>query len=148
MVNAMHSLRSLMAVLTTFRQFYTAGHRDGLLFEGRSTSDIPDAFLPEGHEIAFLDQQVRNLLPIRKARTLLVSYQNSRWVSTMLVLAAAEQGLRSGADISARTHLSLARVSDLVSLAEDARWLTDTGRLTYTGRYESGSDSLIGKVEL
>lgn len=105
------------------------------LFEGRSTPDAPDAFLPEGHEVA-LDQRAQNLLRIRDAQKSLLSVENEGWISAMLVLAAADEGLRTIADISGRTHLSIARVTKLVALAKNARWLTETGRLTRLGRYE------------
>jgi hypothetical protein len=105
------------------------------LFEGRSTSDAPDAFLLEGHEVAS-DQRAQNLLRIRDAQKSLLSSENKQWISAMLVLAAADEGLRTIADISGRTHLSIARVTKLVALAKNARWLTETGRLTRFGRYE------------
>ena len=54
----------------------------------------------------------------------------------MLVLVAAEAGLRATEAISSRTHLKLAQVAELVDLTKDARWLTDTGSLTRLGRKE------------
>jgi hypothetical protein len=105
------------------------------LFAGRSTSKASAAFVPEGDDL-ILDQRTQSLLGIREARRTLTSFDNKRWISGMLVLAAVEAGFRTPADISARTHLKLAQVNALIALAKDARWLTDTGRLTRLGRNE------------
>jgi hypothetical protein len=105
------------------------------LFAGRSTSNASDAFPPEGDALV-LDQRAKRLLGIREARLTLMSLDQKRWISTMLILSAAEVGLRTTADISSRTHLTFAQVTSLVALANDALWLNETGRLTRLGRNE------------
>jgi hypothetical protein len=105
------------------------------LFKGRSTSDSSAAFLPEGDDL-ILDQRTQRLLKIRDTRKVLASSDNRRWISAMMLLAAVETGCRTAAEISARTHLNLAEVRELVTLARSALWLTHAGRLTHLGHNE------------
>jgi hypothetical protein len=54
----------------------------------------------------------------------------------MLVLAAAELGIKELGQISARTRRSVQEVRKLVLLAKRALWLRTTGSLTRLGRDE------------
>jgi hypothetical protein len=83
-----------------------------------------------------LEQRTQRLLRIREARTALTSSGDNRWISAMLVLAAVEAGSRTLNDISSRTHLEIAQISELVTLGKTARWLTEATRLTRLGRRE------------
>lgn len=105
------------------------------LFAGRSTSGASPAFLTDGDDLV-VSQRMQNLLGIRNARLTLGALDQNRWISSMLILAAAQAGLRAVEAISARTHLKLPQVAELINIAKDARWLTDTGSLTRLGRKE------------
>jgi hypothetical protein len=101
------------------------------LFPGRTTSEFATAFLTKNPED--LDQRADNLLRIRAARK---DLEGNQWISALLILAAAAQGLRRPLEISAHTHLPIDQVISLVSQAQRARWLSEQGHLTQLGRYE------------
>ena len=105
------------------------------LFAGRSTSNVTKAFSSEWDGL-ILDQRTQRLLKIWEVRGNLMSFDQDSWISTMLILAAAEAGLWTPENISAHTHLRIAQVTSLVELANDVRWLTEAGRLTRLGRKE------------
>jgi hypothetical protein len=87
------------------------------LFEGRSTHDVLAPLLAD-KDYSDVHQRVTKLLGIRDARKELTS--ETLWVSTMLILAAAEEGFHEPAKVSARTHLSNIDVSTLSRLAIEA----------------------------
>ncbi|MBB4637516.1 hypothetical protein [Longimicrobium terrae] len=105
------------------------------LFKGRSTTGVLAPLLTDA-EYSDAHQRVTKLLGIRGARKELSSGAGNRWISTMLVLAAAERGVRQPVKISAKTHLSVGEVTSLRALAIDAGWLDSTTRLTPLGRRE------------
>jgi hypothetical protein len=105
------------------------------LFRGRSTSDIVTPLLKE-KDYSDVHRRVTKLLGIRDARRELGSDDESRWVSTLLVLAAVEDGVREPTMVSARTHLKIEDVSALRELAIEAGWLDVEAGLTELGRRE------------
>jgi hypothetical protein len=107
------------------------------LFKGRSTSDIVTPLLKD-KEYSDVHQRVTKLLGIRGVRKELVSDDEMRWVSTMLILAAAENGVREPIKVSARTHLPLQDVGTVHDLAIRAGWLDMEAGLTELGRRELG----------
>jgi hypothetical protein len=104
------------------------------LFPGRSTSSTQEFFAPDTQ--SSLDQRLQKLLKIRDARKTLAWAGGERWISCLLVLAAAEAGARSLEDMSARAHLTVEAIADLTRLAINALWLDERLRLTYLGRLE------------
>ena len=54
----------------------------------------------------------------------------------MLILAAAQEGFREPAKVSARTHLKVEDVGTLFELAIGAGWLDTEASLTQLGRRE------------
>lgn len=105
------------------------------MFRGRSTSDIVTPLLKE-KDYSDVHRRVTKLLGIRDARRELGSDDESRWVSTLLVLAAVEDGVREPTMVSARTHLKIEDVSALRELAIEAGWLDVEAGLTELGRRE------------
>lgn len=105
------------------------------LFKGRSTSDILTPLLKD-EDYSDVHQRVTKLLGIRDARNKLGSDDESRWVCSMLVLSAAEKGLREVTKISARTHLPLGDVAEIHEMAVQAGWLDMKAGLTELGRRE------------
>lgn len=102
------------------------------IFKGRSTSGIVTPLLKE-REHSGVHERVTKLLGAREARRELGS---SRWVSTMLVLSAVEDGVREPTKVSARTHLTVDDVTALRELATQAGWLDGKAGLTELGRRE------------
>jgi hypothetical protein len=105
------------------------------LFHKRSTSKLSNAFF-QIKDDPDLDQRTKNLLGVRNAREVLFSNDNDEWISVLKVLSAAESGLQTLEQISGRTHLQISVVSRFLSLAIDARWLSDEYRLTQLGGRE------------
>lgn len=102
------------------------------LFMGRSTQDVLPPLLA-ADDYSALDQRTARLLGFRRE---LQSDDQDRWVSVLLVLAAAADGSRTPREVSARTHLEVEVVSALAGLAKDARWLDEKGGLTALGQDE------------
>ena len=105
------------------------------LFEGRSTMNVTDAFL-NNDEKNIITQRACYLLGIRDARERLDQHEDNRWITTMLILAAAKSGLHSLEDISSRTHIEIEIVNKFVLAAIKALWLDDNHRLTRLGNLE------------
>ena len=105
------------------------------LFEGRSTINVTDAFL-RTDEKNIITQRAYHLLGIKDARKRLVQYEDNRWITTMLILAAAKSGLHSLEEISSRTHIEIESVNEFVLTAIKALWLDNNYRLTRLGHFE------------
>jgi hypothetical protein len=112
------------------------GSRNGWrpLFPGRST------LMSELDQVAdtsdFIAEQSSELLGVRNAREILDKSTGELWTHTMLILHAVKSGLRSKDNVSARTRLPIARVTEVLELATTAGWLSPTCRLTSLGRQE------------
>lgn len=104
------------------------------LFPGRSTAGAEMSFPSEAKEIV-AERAVR-LLRIRNANAYLSDITGNRWITTMMVLAAIEAGARSLSSASARSGLSLARVEEILSYTQIARWTTSRNTLTTLGQQE------------
>ena len=104
------------------------------LFRGRSTlmSDLDQVADTSDHVV----QQSAEVLGIRNAREILRESRGELWTHTMLVLHAVRSGLHSRDNISARTRLPTARVTEIIELATTAGWLSSACRLTSLGRRE------------
>ena len=103
------------------------------LFCGRSTTNASAAFKRINNYDA-LDQSAKNLLGIRKARNKLNF--NSEWIKAMKVLAASKSGARTPNEFSARTHIEVSTIDQLIQLSIEARWLNQQNRLTKLGARE------------
>ena len=102
---------------------------------GRSTSSVGPSFITD-EQNDLHEQRAAKLLHTREARRAFDSFEQKRWISLMLVLAAAEDGVRTPEEISARTHLSIEEITKLMSNAVKARYLGENGVLIRLGRYE------------
>jgi len=105
------------------------------LFHKRGTSRLSTAF-SQIKDDPDINQRTKNLLGVRNAREVLFSNENEEWVSILKVLASAESGPQTLEQISGRTHLKISAVCRILSLAIDARWLSDDYRLTELGSKE------------
>lgn len=104
------------------------------LFPGRSSIGADVAF-PQSNRQE-LEKRVETMLRIQAATLYISDTRGRRWIKTMLVLTAIEQGARSVAEISAKTHLPIKRVSEFVDLTKVVNWTTDRNTLTQLGRAE------------
>jgi hypothetical protein len=104
------------------------------LFPGRSTTSASVAFSADERDR--LEQRANRLLRIRSAREALSSPSGTLWLSTMMVLAAAEAGARSPLEVSAKSGLPMTEVTTIIGFAEVAHWMRATGSLTTLGRQE------------
>lgn len=104
------------------------------LFRKRSTIDAESVFPSSNRqEIA---SRAEKLLKIRDAETYLSDFRGSKWIETMLVLAAIERGARTYAQVSAASRIDIENVRDTLVFTEIALWTTDKLRLTRLGRSE------------
>lgn len=106
----------------------------GPLFPGRSSVGANAAF-PESNQEE-LAERAETMLRMRDAARYISDTRGRRWIKTMLVLTAIDQGARSIAEISAKTRLRLARVRELVEFTQVAHWTTSRNTLTPLGRAE------------
>lgn len=105
------------------------------LFRGRSSVGMNKSFPSEGETLA--DRAAR-LLRIHVAHENLVDSTGRRWIMTMMVLSAIEEGARTAADISARSAIPLAETENILAFVQIARWATGRNALTTLGRQELG----------
>ncbi len=106
----------------------------GPLFPGRSSVGANAAFPQSNQEE--LAERAETMLRMRDAARYISDTRGRRWIKTMLVLTAIDQGARTIADISAKTRLRLARVRELVEFTQVAHWSTSRNTLTPLGRAE------------
>lgn len=104
------------------------------LFAGRSTTLASAAFSADEQDR--LEQRANRLLRIQSARKALSSPSSTLWLSTMMVLAAAEAGARSPLELSAKSGLPMTDVNSIIDFAQIAHWMRATGSLTTLGRQE------------
>jgi hypothetical protein len=106
----------------------------GPLFPGRSSVGANPAFpLSNREELA---DRAETMLRMRDAARYISDTRGRRWIKTMLVLTAIDQGARTVAEISAKTRLRLARVRELIEFTQVAHWTTARHTLTQLGRAE------------
>jgi hypothetical protein len=106
----------------------------GPLFPGRSSIGANVAFPQSNREE--LAERAETVLRMQDAARYISDARGRRWIKTMLVLTAIDQGARSVAEISAKTRLRLTRVSELVEFTQIAHWTTARNTLTQLGRAE------------
>lgn len=106
----------------------------GPLFPGRSSVGANAAFPLSNRE--GLAERAETMLRMRDAARYISDTRGRRWIKTMLVLTAIDQGARKDAEISAKTRLSLARVRELTEFSQVAHWTTARNTLTQLGRAE------------
>lgn len=106
----------------------------GPLFPGRSSVGANAAFPQSNQEE--LAERAETLLRMRGAARYISDTRGRRWIETMLVLTAIDQGARTIAEISAKTRLRLARVRELVEFTQVAHWTTSRNTLTPLGHAE------------
>ena len=104
------------------------------LFPRRSTVGGSRAFHSGATEA--LAERASRLLRIRTAASLLDSSRGTRWVTTLMVLAALEAGSRTAQAASARTGLSLSRIEEILGYTQVAHWTSRHNALTRLGRQE------------
>lgn len=104
------------------------------LFHRRSTVEASSEFPATNREE--IAARAERLLCIRNATAYLSDSRGSRWIETMLVLAAIESGARTIPAISAQTRIKLETVRDTLEFTEIARWTTKAIRLSQLGRAE------------
>lgn len=104
------------------------------LFVGRSTqmTDL-NAVADTAEEIA---EKSKALLGVRNAQHVLSTVQGEEWTYTMMVLLTVRGGARSPMTISSRTRVPLESVTQVLTLASTAGWLSPNMRLTTMGRRE------------
>lgn len=76
------------------------------------------------------------LLRMRDAQRYLADSRGTRWVQTMLVLAAIAEGARTPTTISARTRISIQTVGEMLGFARLAGWTGPAHALTELGLAE------------
>jgi hypothetical protein len=106
----------------------------GPLFPGRSSIGANGAFPLSNRED--LVERAETMLHMRDAARYISDTRGRRWIKTMLILTAIEQGARTDAEISAKTRLRLASVRELVEFSQVAHWTTVLNTLTQLGRAE------------
>ncbi|MEQ8262588.1 hypothetical protein [Pseudohaliea sp.] len=104
------------------------------LFTGRSTLGAIREFPGTNNEDIAI--RAKRFLKLRNAEDYLETSLGARWIETMLVLAAIGAGARTLDQISARTHLRLEVVKEIVEHTEIAKWTTREVNLTALGRAE------------
>ena len=104
------------------------------LFHNRSALDA-DMHFPDS-DADVLAEQAKEKLKIRAAKAFLDDPAKRRWIETMLVLTALENGARDAATASARTHLPLAEVEEILVFTQIAHWTTAGCSITPLGRRE------------
>lgn len=83
-----------------------------------------------------LAEQAWNVLQIRAAEQFLTAPANRRWIETMLVLKAIQDGARTNARVSARARLPMADVEEILIFTRVARWTDARNALTVLGGRE------------
>jgi hypothetical protein len=76
------------------------------------------------------------MLRVRDAQRYLADTRGRRWIETMLVLAAIDEGARTRASISAATRISMRTVNETLEFTLIARWTNEHDALTALGRAE------------
>lgn len=110
------------------------------LFVNRSTLAADQHF--PGTDVETLAERAREKLKIRAAKAFLEDPAKRRWIETMLVLTALGDGARSAVNASARTHLALSDVEQILVFTEVAHWTTKGFVLTPLGRRELNRSKL------
>ena len=85
-----------------------------------------------------LAERAFRLLRIRDAHEHLVDPTRRRWITTMMVLSAIQEGAKTPATVSARSGLSLTQTEEILGFTKIARWTTERNALTPLGRKELG----------
>ena len=106
----------------------------GALFPGRSSVGANAAFPLSNRED--LADRAETMLRMRDAARYISDTRGRRWIKTMLILTAIDQGARTDAEISAKTRLPLTMVRELVEFTQVAHWTTARNTLTQLGRAE------------
>ena len=104
------------------------------LFPNRSSLAHASAFPASNREA--LITRAADMLRIRDAERYLADSRGQRWIQTMLVLAAIDEGMSTGDLISARTRVSLRTVNEILASTLITRWTSASGALTDLGRAE------------
>ncbi len=104
------------------------------LFPNRSSLAVPSAF-PASNRQGLIARS-EEMLRIRDAERYLADSRGRRWIQTMLVLAAIDEGAKTRDLISARTRLSLRTVKETLEFTRITRWTSASGVLTILGRAE------------
>lgn len=76
------------------------------------------------------------MLRVHDAQRYLADNRGRRWIQTMLVLAAIEEGARTCDSISARVRISIRAVGETLEFTRVARWTNGSDALTPLGRAE------------
>lgn len=104
------------------------------LFRNRSAIGA-DMHFPPANADAVADR-ARTMLNIRTAERFLADPTWRRWVETMLVLTALNDGSRTAASASARTRLPLGDVEQILVFTRIAHWTSPRNALTVLGQRE------------
>ena len=104
------------------------------LFPNRSSLAILTAFPASNRE--GLIARSEEMLRILDAKRYLADSRAGRWIQTMMVLAAIDEGARTCDLISARTRVSLRTVKETLEFTRITRWTSASGALTTLGRAE------------
>jgi hypothetical protein len=103
------------------------------LFPKRSTAGVRK--FPESNASEIADRADK-ILRVANIERMLKDPTGSRWVETMLVLAALSRGATTALAASAQTRLRAQKVDEILEFTRVARWTTSKNRLTEIGRFE------------
>lgn len=101
------------------------------LFSNRSAL-AADQYFPAA-DADRLAELARDRLRVRAAERLLTGAAHRRWIETMLVLAAVQDGARTTANVSARARLPIANVDEILIFTRIASWTDARNALTVLG---------------
>jgi len=104
------------------------------LFPNRSALAATATFPATNREE--LVARAARMLRVSNAQRYLADNRGRRWIQTMLVLAAIEEGARTRGSISARTRISIRTVDETLEFTRVARWTSGSDALTPLGRAE------------
>ncbi len=104
------------------------------IFPKRSTAGA-EAYFP-ADAVETVANRARKLLKLRNASEYLADPTGSRWITTLMVLAALEARARSAQTVSARTGLRPFQVEEILSYLQITRWTSKQNALTSLGRQE------------
>lgn len=105
------------------------------LFVKRSTIATDSAFVGASALSNSMDR-AEKLLAIRLAKQFLLDEESTRWLQSMMVLAACHNGRRTDDEISAKTAIRRRDVAEFCNKLKTAGWLNDDRRITAVGLHE------------
>lgn len=115
--------------------FHSSARRWKPLFRKRSSVSLNDAFVDISAMENTMARAVK-LLTSKTTRDFLLDDDSARWVKSMIILAACQDGFRLDHDLSIRTFLPQREVAELCDKLIQVGWLDAGRKLTDVGRSE------------